>query len=327
MPHTSSAARGEILAGEDAGDLDHRVTPLRAWLLILPAFLCFSALDATGKWLVLAGFAPLFVVWCRYAGHVLFILVYLRSWEHTDTLRTRHPWLQIVRGTLLACATLANFTALQTLQLAETMAVFLAAPMLITALAGPLLGEWAGWRRWVAVAVGFAGVLVVVRPGTDAFQWPILYAVVALVATALYFLMTRRMTATESDESMIVYGGLAPALILLPALFVYGEWPGFSLDLVLLALTGVFGSVGHLFVIKAHRIAPAPMIAPAVFTQIVWMTLLGWLVFDQLPDGWTVAGIAIIIGSGLYILNRERVLAHGDEEEAPASAVVEAGRE
>ena len=332
MPHTSVRARPPaLLAGQDHGDLDHQLTPTRAWLLILPAYLCFSLLDASAKWLVLAGFAPLFVVWCRYIGHVLFILVYLRSWEHTDTLRTVHPWLQIIRGTLLATGTLCNFLALQTLQLAETMAIFLASPMLITALSGPLLGEWAGWRRWLAVCVGFAGVLVVVRPGTDAFQFGMVYSLVALVATALYFIMTRRMTETESDESMIVYGGLAPAIVLLPALFLQGEWPGFTIELALLLAIGAFGAVGHLFVIKAHRIAPAPSIAPAVFTQVIWMTALGWLVFAQLPDGWTMAGIAIIVASGLYILNRERLLAaelDGDSlEDAPASAVVDAGRE
>ena len=330
MPHQAVTARkSQLLAGEDHGDLDHQLTPTRAWFLILPAFVCFSLLDASAKWLVLAGFAPLFVVWCRYVGHVLFILVALRSWAHPETLRTVHPWLQIVRGTLLATGTLCNFIALQYLQLAETMAIFLASPMLITALSGPLLGEWAGWRRWLAVVVGFAGVLVVVRPGTDSFQFGMIYSLVALGATALYFIMTRRMTETESDESMIVYGGLAPAVVLLPALFVQGEWPGLTLELGLLCLLGVFGAVGHLFVIKAHRIAPAPSIAPAVFSQVLWMTALGWLVFDQLPDRWTVTGIAIIVASGLYILNRERLLAHAADEETvePAASVAEAGRE
>lgn len=318
---------GELRAGEDAGDLDHRVTPLRAWLLILPAFICFSLLDASAKWVVLAGFAPLFVTWCRFFFHLLVILVVLRSWQHLDLLRTAHPFLQVGRGALLATGTLTNFLALQHLQLAETMAIFLASPMVITALAGPLLGEWAGWRRWLAVVVGFAGVLVVARPGTDAFQWPILYSIASLMCASLYFLATRMMTETETDESMIVYSGLVPAVLLSPVVFVYGEWPGLSLELVLLVTLGLYGSVGHLFVIKAHRIAPAPSIAPAVFSQVIWMIALGLLVFGQWPDGWTLVGIAVITGSGLYILNRERMLAQQLESEAPAAEVAETGRE
>ena len=336
MPHTAVRAHarpparvqsGEIRAGEEAGDLDHRITPLKAWLLILPAFICFSLLDASAKWVVLAGFAPLFVTWCRFFFHLLVILVVLRSWSHLRELRTQHPFLQIGRGALLACGTFTNFLALQHLQLAETMAIFLASPMVITALAGPILGEWAGWRRWLAVLVGFAGVLVVARPGTEAFQWPILYSVASLMCASLYFLATRMMTATETDESMIVYSGLVPAVLLSPIVFVYGEWPGLSLELALLVSLGVYGSVGHLFVIKAHRIAPAPSIAPAVFTQVVWMIALGLLVFGQWPDAWTLAGIAVIVASGLYILNRERLLAQEAESDAPAAEVAETGRE
>ena len=332
MPHTAVRAHarvqsGEIRAGEEAGDLDHRVTPLKAWLLILPAFVCFSLLDASAKWIVLAGFAPLFVTWCRFFFHLLIILVALRSWERPDLLRTRHPVLQAGRGALLACGTFTNFLALQHLQLAETMAIFLASPMVITALAGPILGEWAGWRRWLAVVIGFVGVLVVARPGTEAFQWPILYSVASLMCASLYFLVTRMMTATETDESMIVYSGLVPAVLLSPVLFLYGEWPGLSLELALLVSLGVYGSVGHLFVIKAHRIAPAPSIAPAVFSQVIWMIALGLIVFGQWPDGWTLVGIAVIVASGLYILNRERILAHELESEAPAAEVAETGRE
>ena len=339
MPHTAVRAHAprhgaarrakpdQILVGEGTGDLDHQVTPLKAWALILPAFICFSLLDASAKWVVLAGFAPLFVTWCRFFFHIVIILVALRSWSHLDLLVTRHPFLQIGRGALLACGTFTNFMALQHLQLAETMAFFLASPMVITALAGPLLGEWAGWRRWTAVLVGFAGVLIVARPGTEAFQWPVLWSLASLMCASLYFVVTRMMTATETDESMIVYSGLVPAVLLSPVVFLYGEWPGFSLDLLLLVSLGVYGSVGHLFVIKAHRIAPAPSIAPAVFSQVIWMMALGLIVFGQWPDGWTLVGIAVIVASGLYILNRERLLSHEAESDAPAAEVAETGRE
>ena len=308
-------AGGRRIAAGTTVDLDRTVTPFRAWALILPAFLCFSLLDASAKWLVLAGFAPLFVVWCRYATHAIIILVLLRVWERPERLRTAHPWQQAGRGLLLAASTLCNFLALQTMQLAETMAIYLASPMVVTALSGPLLGEWAGWRRWLATIVGFVGVLVVVRPGSDAFQWPVLYSIAALLSATLYFVATRAMTATETDESMIVYSGVVPAVLFLPVPFVWGTWPGFSFELLLLCSLGLYGSVGHLLAIKAHREAPAPAIAPAVFSQIIWMTALGWLVFAQVPDRWTALGCAVIIGAGLYILQRERYLAREAELE------------
>lgn len=291
-------------------NLDHVATPARAWAMILPAFFFFAILDTSGKYLVVAGLAPLFVVWCRFAIHSLFIIVILRSWRSPDFFKTRHPWLQLVRGLLLAATTLSNFLALRHLQLAETLAIFLATPMVVTAFAGPLLGEWAGWRRWMAVSIGFIGVLIIVRPGTTMFQWPIVYALSALTLNSLYLIMTRKLTGTESDESMIIMSGLIPAILLSPVVFIYGfdELPQTGFQITAFLLLGICGSIGHLFLIKAHRLAPAPLIAPAVYTAIIWGTGLGYLVFNQLPDLWTVAGIMIITAGGLYILHREHVL-------------------
>ena len=289
-------------------NLDHVATPAKAWALILPAFFFFSLLDATAKYVVLSGLAPLFAVWCRFVGHAAFSVIALRVWRDPSVLRTKHPYQQILRGLILTFGTLTNFMALRHLQLAETLALFLAGPMVITALSGPLLNEWAGWRRWLAILIGFVGVLVIVRPGTSMFQWPILWSVASLTMASLYFITTRKLTGTETDESMIVYSALVPTLLLLPVPFIQGEVPGSMTIFFLLCLMGIFGAVGHLFVIKAHRIAPAPLIAPAVFSSIIWMVAFGYLIFDQLPDGWTIAGMAIIALSAFYILRRERFL-------------------
>ncbi len=303
----SSASKTTVATNPHA-NLDNVVTPMAAWAAILPAWFLFSVLDASAKYVVLAGFAPLFVAWCRFTGHAVFICLAMRVWQHPERLKSNHPWLQILRGALLATGTVTNFLALQHLQLAQVMAIILAVPMVVTALSGPLLGEWAGWRRWFAVIVGFIGVLVVVRPGTSMFQWPILYSLVTLLAASLYFVMTRKMASTETDESMITYSGVVPALILLPPAMVLAQIPT-SWDIWLaLLVTGVCGAVGHLFLIRAHRLAPAPLIAPAVFSQILWSILIGYIVFSDLPDGWTVFGIAIISMSGFYIFNRERSL-------------------
>ena len=297
-------------------NLDHVATPTRAWALILPAFFFFSLLDATAKYVVLSGLAPLFAVWCRFVGHAAFSVVALRIWRNPSVLHTRHPYQQILRGLILTVGTLTNFMALRHLQLAETLAIFLAGPMVITALSGPLLNEWAGWRRWLAILIGFVGVLVIVRPGTSMFQWATLWSVASLMMASLYFITTRKLTGTETDESMIFYSALVPSVLLIPAAIFQGTVPETWTIFILLCLMGIFGAVGHLFVIKAHRIAPAPLIAPAVFSSIIWMVAFGYLIFDQLPDGWTVAGMAIIALSAFYILRRERILKQQNQQAA-----------
>ncbi|WP_341760504.1 DMT family transporter [Candidatus Endowatersipora endosymbiont of Watersipora subatra] len=289
-------------------NLDHTTTPLGVWRLLVLAYLMFSLLDVAGKYLVLAGFMPLFVVWSRFAGHTIFIMFMLKFWNNPGLYHTRKPLKQFIRGAMLTFTALSNFIALRYLQLSETVAIFLASPMIITALSGPMLGEWAGWRHWIAVIIGFFGVIIVVRPGTTMFQWPVLFSIFSVVTYSLYAIMTRKMTETETDESMIFYSGLIPTCVLFPILFFQQFRTVTINELFAFCIMGVFGSVGHLMLVKAHRLAPAPLIAPAVFTSIIWMILLGYLIFNQLPDSWTVLGASIIIASGFYLLQREHFL-------------------
>lgn len=265
-------------------------------------------LDTSAKYLVLSGMNAVFVSWVRFVVHLVLVLLLFRAWSNRQMFKVGSLPLQFLRGVFLFGSTVFNFLALMTLQLAETVSIFFFAPMIITALAGPLLREWAGWRRWMAVVVGFVGVLVITRPGVGSFGVGHVYALSAMLSYCFYVIMTRRMGATESPESLIFYSALAPVVLLLPAVPFVASMPEDPFHLVILLSLGFYGGLGHWLVIRAYKIATTSALAPYLYLQMVWMVGLGYLVFHQLPDLWTLAGAAIIVASGLYILYRERVL-------------------
>lgn len=277
-------------------------------MLIVAACLLFSFLDASGKYLVLHGMAAPFVAWARFTIHLVLVAILFRVWASTAALKTANLPGQMLRGLFMLGATVFNFAALQTLQLAETIAIAFFAPMLTVALAGPLLGEWAGWRRWMAIVVGFVGVLIVTRPGVGEFKIGYVFSFSFVACHSLYIIMTRRMGASESSQSLIFYSALMPALFMLPAVPVYGSMPQDALQWGLLLVTGVCGALGHWLLIKAYKQATTAALAPYPYSQIVWMVGLGWIAFGDLPDLWTVVGASVIIASGLYILHREHKL-------------------
>lgn len=285
-----------------------KATPLAAILLLFAAGMLFTCLDTGAKYLVLSGMSSQFVSWVRFAVHVVLAFVLLRGWSHFELFRFQSLPMQILRGAMLFGSTFFNFFALKTLQLAETMSIFFFAPMVITALAGPVLGEWAGWRRWLAVLVGFLGVLVITRPGFTTFHIGHVFALGATLSYSFYVLMTRALTSSESPESLIFYSALAPTLLMLPVVPYTATVPDGALQWVLLLSLGIFGGVGHWFVIKAYTQASTTALAPYPYLQMVWMIISGYAVFGQLPDRWTLIGAAIIVASGLYIVRREQVL-------------------
>lgn len=284
------------------------VTPGAAILLILGSGFIFSCLDTSAKFLVTGGMAAPFVAWARFAVHLVLVLALFRSWRNTRLFRVENLSLQVLRGALLFGSTFFNFLALETLQLAQTVSIAFFSPMVITALAGPLLGEWAGWRRWMAILFGLVGVLVITRPGLGVFQIGHVYALASMASYSLYVIMTRSMTATETAESLIFYSALAPVILMSPAVPIYGSWPDGPVQWAILLGLGFFGGFGHWLVILAYRQATTYALAPYPYMQMVWMVGFGFLVFGQLPDFWTLAGAAIIVLSGLYIVHRERRL-------------------
>ncbi|MDB5592596.1 MAG: EamA family transporter [Enterovirga sp.] len=276
-----------------------------AILLMCGAVFCFACLDASAKWANQI-VDPMLTTWFRYTANVAILAVVLNSWTRPRILRTNRFALQIGRSVLLFLSTVLNFLALQHLQLAQNISIQFAMPLLVALLAGPMLGEWAGPRRLVAIVIGFCGVLVVARPGGDALHPAALLTVINTVFYALYAIFTRMLAAHDSTATTLTYSGLAGMLFLTPALpFIWTTPPSLLVWAVLIA-TGLFAAVGHGFLTLAHARAPAPVLSPFIYTQIVWMVLFGYVIFGDVPDRWTLIGGAIVIGSGLYLLVWER---------------------
>ena len=283
-------------------------TPVAAILLVFASGVLFAFLDTSAKYLVLSGMSAPFVVWVRFAVHVVLAVILLQGWRNTAMFKAANPWMQLLRGIFLFGSTIFNFIALQTLQLAEAMTIAFFAPMVITALAGPLLGEWAGWRRWVAIAVGFVGILVVVRPGFGEFGIGYVYSLLSVLSYCLYAIMTRHMGATETSGSLIFYSALVPVVFLSPAVPLAGSIPPDAFHWIILLSLGFYGGIGHWLIIKAYKLAPVSALAPYPYVQLVWAVVLGYFIFGDVPDRYTIIGATIIVASGLYILHRERQL-------------------
>ena len=275
--------------------------------LMCGAVASFGILDCMAKYL--GGHIPTMqVVGVRYASAFLIALIFSNPINRPGLLRTKRPLLQVGRSALLLGSTIFNFTAFRYLQLDEALAILFSTPFLVAILAGPLLGEWVGWRRWTAIMVGFAGVLVVVRPGVGGMQWAALFSLGSAFCYAGYNITTRMLSRTESSETTLFYANMLGFIVMAPVLPFVWMPPPFWIDIVLMVVMGVFAAGGHFLLILAHRRAPASVLSPFIYTQIVWAVALGFLVFADMPNHWTVAGAAIVIASGLYLLYRERVV-------------------
>jgi drug/metabolite transporter (DMT)-like permease len=280
--------------------------PLRRALpLFLLAGLCLSSLDATAKYLV-RDHALFLVVWARYAGQMLVVTPF--AWQRTGPgfWRTHRLALQLLRSAFLLAATLCFFGALRYLPLAEASAITFLAPVFVIVLSGPLLGERPTRARWVASVAGFLGVLVLVRPGSAIFHPATLLLVVAALSNALYLLMTRTL-ADESAYTTLFYSALAGTVglsLALPWQFDGGA-PALG-QAALFLLLGLFAGLGHWFVISAYLLAPASLLTPLTYLQMIWATLYGYVIFGQLPDRWSALGMVIIVASGLWLALQER---------------------
>jgi drug/metabolite transporter (DMT)-like permease len=273
--------------------------------LMIAAVTLFSFLDTLAK-LSSQRVPTVEVVWFRYAIHFALAMVFLNPWQSRSAWRTSRPMAQLARAGLLTLCTGLNFLALRYLQLVETVTIQFLAPLCIAVLSVIFLKETVGARRWAAIAVGFAGILVVTRPGLVEVHWAVLLSLASVVSSAGYFIMTRSLAMTESSGSMLLVMAAFPTVLLLPWLYATWVTPPDLLTWMMLAGTGVFGALGHYLLILAHRDVPASVLAPFSYTQIIGMVALGYLVFGHVPSAWTFAGASIIIASGLYLLAEER---------------------
>jgi drug/metabolite transporter (DMT)-like permease len=283
-------------------------------VLIAASMAVFALLDGLGKEVM--RHLPMFVaVFFRYFVALLLAIAVVLHTGGPQLFLTGHPLLQALRGALLLASTWLNFVAISQLQLAQTAAISFTIPLWVCALSVPLLGEKVGLWRWTAVIAGLLGVVVIMRPGTMSFHWAMLFSLAATFCGALYNIATRKVGGRDRAETSLFYVGLVGGFgASLPLGWNWQTPEGWQW--VMLLVMGLCGGFGHYMLIQAHRLAPAALLAPFVYTQIIWMVILGFLMFGDLPDVWTLIGAAIVIAAGLVVFMRERIL--GRETTVPA---------
>lgn len=283
---------------------------LYGFLLILAAITCFTAIDSSAKWLV-RSLPPMEVVFIRFLGHLLMVLILYLPTYGLNLARSAAPRREIWRAGLLFSGTILNFFAVKFLPLATTSSIFFTVPLWVCALSIPMLGEKVGLRRWAAVVIGFCGVLIVVQPGFAGFHWATGLSVLAALSASLYFIETRRLAGVDATATQQFYVAFVATLVLAPFALFDWSWPATALDWFAFASIGFWGWLGHQLLIIAYRMAPASVLAPFGYLQLLPMTLAGFLFFGDRPGPWVFIGASVVIGSGLYVWYRERKLTGG----------------
>lgn len=282
-----------------------RLTPeTRGILSILTAMLLFTCMDGCAKYLLERN-DTVMVVWARFASQTALVLA-ISAPMLVAHVRTRRPALQLGRSTLHALATGMFFYSLNFMELAETVAVFEVAPLLITVLAALVLREQVGPRRWAGVVIGLCGALIIIRPGLDVFQPAALLPFGAAWCMAGFQIITRLIGTADTMRTTMIYSGLVGLLATSAMLPWFWVTPSLG-DALLMATFGWIGYLGHLALVYALGQAPASTLAPYNYSGFLWAMLLGLIVFSELPDGFTLLGAAIILGAGIYVWHRERV--------------------
>ncbi|MBK7791733.1 MAG: DMT family transporter [Betaproteobacteria bacterium] len=279
--------------------------PPQAVFLIAGAVLCFALLDASVKALTQRYPVPL-LVWARYGVQTLAMLLWLAPSMGAGLLRTRQLPMQIGRGVILVGSSMFFFNALRFLPLAEATALSYLTPMLVVLLSALLLRERLTWVRMALVGAGIAGMLLIVRPGTEVFQGAALLVLGSASLYAMYQILTRKLAAEDIRVTLFY-----PAIVGTALLTVALPWIGTDVDVswtdaLLIVVAGLLGTVGHFMFIRAFQHAPASALTPFTYLQLVWATLIGWAAFDRFPDRYALAGMAVISCSGLLVALHER---------------------
>ncbi len=282
--------------------------PVLGILLMIAAYFCFTGIDTSAKWLVQAGLPAMQAAFVRYAAHFFIALALLAPSAGLHLFRTRALGLEALRALCLLGSTVCNFTAVQFLPLSLTVTIFFTVPLFVCALSVPLLGEKVGIRRWTAIIVGFGGVLVATQPWSAEAHWAMALSICAALGASFYAILTRRLVGVDSTATQQLYAAGVATVALAPTVAFGWEWPSLAVDWLAFAAIGVFGWVGHQCLTIAHRHAPASVLAPFIYSQMLFMTASSFFVFHDPITPNTVVGGAIVLASGLYIWMRERKL-------------------
>lgn len=278
--------------------------PLVGILFMCLAHTLFPVMNGLAQ-LLTERYSPEQIVWARTGSHLLFVLALFAPKHGARILITNRPGLQIARSVLMLVTTTLFFTGLAFLPLAKVAAISFAGPFFIVLLAWPMLGEPISGHRLAAVIAGFVGVLIVVRPGTELFHWASLLILGSAVTYAFEQIYTRRVAAFDRPETSVVYTPLVGTIVLSGIVAFNWTTPQSWGDIALFLLLGVLGGLGHYCGAKSMTYAPANLVAPFMYMQMVWSVIVGYLFKDTWPDWGTWLGSAIIIGAGLFIGIRE----------------------
>jgi drug/metabolite transporter (DMT)-like permease len=270
-------------------------------LFMCGAGLLFPIMSGFAKFLGESGYNSLQVSWARAFGHIVFMLAFFVPRFGLRMLRTRRPLIQLLRSSTLFGSNATNFFAITFIPLAKTASISLMAPLLVVPLARLILGERTTAGRMMALCVGFAGVLIVIRPGTELFHWASLFAVASAAGYAVYQVLTRRIAGIDPPETSTIYSSVVGGFGMFLVLPFVWRTPESLRDILYFCSLGVIGALGHYLVARALTNAPANIIAPFQYVQLIGSVAVGYFFFGDFPDFLTWVGAAIIAGSGLYI--------------------------
>ncbi len=279
--------------------------PFKGIALILLSTTFLGVSDVTAKYLS-ASLPSIEIAWLRFLVFALIMVPAMVPGSPLFAMRTSRVGLQLMRGAALLGSSLFFITGLRYLPIAEASATGFVAPLFVTALSIFFLSEKVGVRRWLATATGLLGVLIILRPGTGAFHAAAFFPIISALAWAVTLIMTRMMSGREHAITIMTYSsiaGVAILSVLVPFVWVAPSWQAVMFGI----LIGVASTAGQWIVVLAFRYADASVLAPFSYTQLVWVSTLGFLIFGEVPDAWTVVGAAFIVASGLYTAHRERV--------------------
>jgi drug/metabolite transporter (DMT)-like permease len=279
--------------------------PFRGIALILASTVFLGVSDVTAKYLS-ATLPSIEIAWIRFLVFALIMSPAMLPGSPLFALNSKRPGFQLMRGVALLGSSLFFISGLRFLPIAEASATGFVSPLFVTALSIMFLGEKVGVRRWIATALGLIGVLIILRPGTGAFHPAAFFPLVSALAWACTLIMTRMMSGSERAATTMSYSSIAGLCVLcalVPFVWVAPSWH----DILFGAFIGVASTAGQWIVVLAFRYADASVLAPFSYTQLLWVSVLGFIIFGEVPDVWTVTGAVFIVGSGLYTAHRERI--------------------
>ena len=279
--------------------------PGRAILCMLLGVAVLTANDALLKWMT-GGYHVGQIMFCR--GLFVFIPLALLIWRGGGlrSLHTDNPKGHLIRALLVILGTFLFVSGLKHLPLTDAIAIAFAGPLFIAALAPPLLGEYVGWRRWMAVLSGFIGIVIIMRPGGGVFQWAALFPLAASLTGAFRDILTRGMSETETSVALLFYtslGVVLASMVISPFVWQpvpFADWGWF-------AVNGFLIGSAHFLMIETFRYGEAAMVAPFKYSGVVWAAIFGYFIWGDIPDLGTVMGVTVVVVAGIYILHRERV--------------------